>query len=112
MNNFNEYLIQYSINYSILLQIIVQHQNLLIRQHSNINYTLLSNDNGFLNFHPNYFDQRTLVTRFQMNETKPPSVQTVKKSVLSIMGLLSLLGEQQVHVDYLSANSEGLHCLT
>ncbi|XP_063963644.1 alpha-L-iduronidase-like isoform X2 [Lytechinus pictus] len=84
---------------AIVAKIILQHQNEMIRKHTNIRYTLLSNDNGFLNFHPYYFDQRTLVTRFQMNETKPPSVQTIKKPVLSIMGLLSLLGEQQVEVN-------------
>lgn len=79
----------------------------MIREHTNISYELLSNDNGFLNWHPNYFDQRTLVTRFQMNETKPPSVQTIKKPVLSIMGLLSLLGEQQAEVDDLSYRVKG-----
>ncbi|XP_030841888.1 alpha-L-iduronidase [Strongylocentrotus purpuratus] len=87
---------------AIVAKIILQHQNKMIREHTNISYELLSNDNGFLNWHPNYFDQRTLVTRFQMNETKPPSIQTIKKPVLSIMGLLSLLGEQQVEVDDLS----------
>ncbi|XP_030841908.1 alpha-L-iduronidase-like [Strongylocentrotus purpuratus] len=92
---------------AIVAKIILQHQNKMIREHTDISYELLSNDNGFLNWHPNYFDQRTLVTRFQMNETKPPSVQTIKKPVLSIMGLLSLLGEQQVEVDDLSYRVKG-----
>ena len=81
-----------------LLQIIAQHQNLLISQHPNVNYALLSNDNGFLNFNPNFFTQRTLVARFQMNLTHPPSIQTIKKPVLSVMGLLALLGDTQVDV--------------
>ncbi|XP_072177683.1 alpha-L-iduronidase-like [Diadema setosum] len=83
---------------AIVAKIIVQHQDQLIRQHPDFLFTLLSNDNGFLNFYPSYFDQRTLVARFQMNKTTPPSVQTVKKPVLSLMGLLSLLGERQVLV--------------
>ena len=61
-----------------------------------MNYALLSNDNGFLNFNPHFFTQRTLVARFQMNETHPPSVQTDRKPVLSVMGLLALLGDIQV----------------
>lgn len=75
------------------LQIIIQHQNLLISKANNtINYTLLSNDNAFMNYYPHYFTQRTLTARFQMNNTKPPHVQMVRKPVLTAMGLLALLG--------------------
>ncbi|XP_071792677.1 alpha-L-iduronidase-like isoform X1 [Asterias amurensis] len=83
---------------AVVVKIIAQHQNLLISQHPNVNYALLSNDNGFLNFNPNFFTQRTLVARFQMNLTHPPSIQTIKKPVLSVMGLLALLGDTQVDV--------------
>ncbi|XP_078396502.1 alpha-L-iduronidase isoform X2 [Cetorhinus maximus] len=80
--------------------VIAQHQNLLISNPQNkINFTLLSNDNGFLNYYPNYFTQRTLTARFQMNNTNPPHVQMVRKPVLTIMGLLALLGEKQLEVE-------------
>ncbi|XP_078396513.1 alpha-L-iduronidase isoform X3 [Cetorhinus maximus] len=81
-------------------KVIAQHQNLLISNPQNkINFTLLSNDNGFLNYYPNYFTQRTLTARFQMNNTNPPHVQMVRKPVLTIMGLLALLGEKQLEVE-------------
>ncbi|CAH0559381.1 unnamed protein product [Brassicogethes aeneus] len=60
----------------------------------------LSNDNAFLNYHPYYFTQRTLFSRFQMNETTPPHVQFIKKPVYSVMGMLSFLkGERLVKKD-------------
>lgn len=75
------------------LQVVIQHQNLLISKANNtINYSLLSNDNAFLSYYPHYFTQRTLTARFQMNNTKPPHVQMVRKPVLTAMGLLALLG--------------------
>ncbi|XP_022096558.1 alpha-L-iduronidase-like isoform X2 [Acanthaster planci] len=83
---------------AVVVKVIAHHQNLLIRQRPDVNYALLSNDNGFLDFNPHFFTQRTLVARFQMNETHPPSIQTVRKPVLSVMGLLALLGETQVQV--------------
>ncbi|XP_041053900.1 alpha-L-iduronidase isoform X3 [Carcharodon carcharias] len=80
--------------------VIAQHQNLLISNpQKKINFTLLSNDNGFLNYYPNYFTQRTLTARFQMNNTNPPHVQMVRKPVLTVMGLLALLGEKQLEVE-------------
>lgn len=51
----------------------------------------LSHDNSFLNFHPNYFTQRTLIARFQMNNTTPKHNQFVQKPVFSALGLLSNL---------------------
>ncbi|XP_067897828.1 alpha-L-iduronidase [Heterodontus francisci] len=85
---------------AMVVKVIAQHQNLLISNPQNtINFTLLSNDNGFLNYYPNYFTQRTLTARFQMNNTKPPHVQMVRKPVLTIMGLLALLGEKQLEVE-------------
>ncbi|XP_066566970.1 alpha-L-iduronidase isoform X2 [Amia ocellicauda] len=81
-------------------KVIAQHQNLLIASPANtINYTLLSNDNAFLNYHPHYFTQRTLTARFQMNNTRPPHMQLLRKPVLTVMGLLSLLGEKQISAD-------------
>lgn len=75
-------------------QVIQQHQDLLLADpNSTINYTLLSNDNAFLSYHPFPFTQRTLTARFQVNNTQPPHVQLVRKPVLTAMGLLALLGE-------------------
>lgn len=58
-----------------------------------VRYALLSNDNAFLSFHPHPFAQRTLTARFQVNDTRPPHVQLLRKPVLTAMGLLALLGE-------------------
>ncbi|MBN3310643.1 IDUA iduronidase, partial [Amia calva] len=85
---------------AMVAKVIAQHQNLLIASPANtINYTLLSNDNAFLNYHPHYFTQRTLTARFQMNNTRPPHMQLLRKPVLTVMGLLSLLGEKQISAD-------------
>ncbi|XP_025954395.1 alpha-L-iduronidase isoform X2 [Dromaius novaehollandiae] len=91
---------------SLHKKVIIQHQNLLISKPNNtINYTLLSNDNAFISYYPHYFTQRTLTARFQMNNTKPPHVQMVRKPVLTVMGLLALLGEKQIFAEV--NNSEG-----
>ncbi|CAG5920346.1 unnamed protein product [Menidia menidia] len=82
---------------AMVVKVISQHQNLLLANpNSTINYTLLSNDNAFLSYHPHPFTQRTLTARFQVNNTQPPHVQLVRKPVLTVMGLLALLGETQV----------------
>ncbi|KAM6226921.1 alpha-L-iduronidase isoform 4-T4 [Spheniscus humboldti] len=91
---------------AMVVKVIIQHQNLLISKANNsINYTLLSNDNAFLSYYPHYFTQRTLTARFQMNNTKPPHVQMVRKPVLTVMGLLALLGEKQIFAEV--SSSEG-----
>uniref|UniRef100_A0A7N8WYM6 Alpha-L-iduronidase n=1 Tax=Mastacembelus armatus TaxID=205130 RepID=A0A7N8WYM6_9TELE len=82
---------------AMVAKIINQHQDLLIADpNSTINFTLLSNDNAFLSYHPHPFTQRTLTARFQVNNTQPPHVQLIRKPVLTVMGLLVLLGETQV----------------
>ncbi|XP_019346255.1 alpha-L-iduronidase isoform X2 [Alligator mississippiensis] len=92
---------------AMVVKIIIQHQNLLISKANNtINYTLLSNDNAFMNYYPHYFTQRTLTARFQMNNTKPPHVQMVRKPVLTAMGLLALLGETQIFADVYNSKGE------
>ncbi|NXW18389.1 IDUA iduronidase, partial [Circaetus pectoralis] len=92
---------------AMVLKVIIQHQNLLIAKANNtINYTLLSNDNAFLSYYPHYFTQRTLTARFQMNNTKPPHVQMVRKPVLTVMGLLALLGEKQIFAEVNSSEGE------
>lgn len=78
---------------------ISQHQDLLIADVNNtINFTLLSNDNAFLSYHPHQFTQRTLTARFQINNTHPPHVQFVRKPVLTAMGLLALLGATRLFI--------------
>ncbi|XP_071587319.1 alpha-L-iduronidase isoform X2 [Heliangelus exortis] len=95
---------------AMVVKVIIQHQNLLIsRANNTINYTLLSNDNAFLSYYPHYFTQRTLTARFQMNNTKPPHVQMVRKPVLTVMGLLALLGEKQIFADVNSSESGSTH---
>ncbi|XP_028313276.1 alpha-L-iduronidase [Gouania willdenowi] len=82
---------------AMVVKVIKQHQDVLLANpNSTINYTLLSNDNAFLSYHPHPFTQRTLTARFQINNTQPPHVQLIRKPVLTVMGLLALLGDTQV----------------
>uniref|UniRef100_A0A2K5UZF4 Alpha-L-iduronidase n=1 Tax=Macaca fascicularis TaxID=9541 RepID=A0A2K5UZF4_MACFA len=68
---------------AMVVKVIAQHQNLLLANTSStIPYALLSNDNAFLSYHPHPFAQRTLTARFQ--------------PVLTAMGLLALLDEEQL----------------
>ncbi|CAJ1068157.1 alpha-L-iduronidase [Xyrichtys novacula] len=90
---------------AMVVKVIHQHQDLLLSDpNSSINYTLLSNDNAFLSYHPHQFTQRTLTARFQVNNTHPPYVQLIRKPVLTVMGLLALLGETQVLAQVLSSS--------
>ena len=66
-----------------------------------LEYGLLSFDNAFLNYNlnsssVNVFDQRTMVARFQMNESKPYRAETVRKQSINTHALLGLLGDQQL----------------
>ncbi|KAM6931295.1 alpha-L-iduronidase [Xenentodon cancila] len=89
---------------AMVVKVIKQHQDLLLANPNNtINYSLLSNDNAFLSYHPHPFTQRTLTARFQVNNTHPPHVQLIRKPVLTVMGLLALLGETQVLAQVLSS---------
>lgn len=82
---------------AMVIKVIGQHLEFLRSGRSpSMNYSLLSNDNAFMNYSPHYFTQRTLTARFQVNNTKPPHVQMVRKPVLTVMGLLALLGETQI----------------
>jgi L-iduronidase len=74
----------------------VEHQYRL--KYFGIDYALLSNDNAFLSYQPFPFTQRTLLARFQVNTTRPPHVQFIRKPIYVVMGLLSMLGEEQVRV--------------
>ncbi|XP_066905654.1 alpha-L-iduronidase isoform X4 [Halyomorpha halys] len=61
----------------------------------------ISNDNGFLNTPPNFFNQRTLLTRFTDAEGNAHFVQ---KPVYAAMGLLSMLGEDEVQTIFQADN--------
>ncbi|KAG8191014.1 hypothetical protein JTE90_029457 [Oedothorax gibbosus] len=54
-----------------------------------LHFDLLSSDNAFLSYFPNQFTERTLLARFQINNTCPKYTEFVKKPVLTIFGLLS-----------------------
>lgn len=89
---------------AMVVKVIDEHLDYMLSNDSQrMNYSLLSNDNAFMNYYPHYFTQRTLTARFQMNNTKPPHVQMVRKPVLTVMGLLALLGEvhisTQIYID-------------
>ncbi|XP_075705975.1 alpha-L-iduronidase isoform X2 [Rhinoderma darwinii] len=82
---------------AMVIKVIDQHLDIMHSDgNPSMNFSLLSNDNAFMNYYPHYFTQRTLTARFQMNNTKPPHVQMVRKPVLTVMGLLALLGETQI----------------
>lgn len=68
------------------------------------NLESISHDNAFLNFYPNFFTQRTLLARFQMNNTTPKHVQYVQKPVFSALGMLSNLASRAGKVNALNAN--------
>uniref|UniRef100_H0XDM7 Alpha-L-iduronidase n=2 Tax=Otolemur garnettii TaxID=30611 RepID=H0XDM7_OTOGA len=91
---------------AMVVKVIAQHQNLLVaNSSSSIRYTLLSNDNAFLSYHPHPFSQRTLTARFQVNNTCPPHVQLVRKPVLTAMGLLALLDGEQLWAEVSQAGA-------
>lgn len=82
---------------AMVVKVVAQHQNLLLANASSaVRYALLSNDNAFLSYHPHQFSQRTLTARFQVNDTRPPHVQLLRKPVLAAMALLALLDGEQL----------------
>ncbi|KAL5022387.1 hypothetical protein ScPMuIL_001542 [Solemya velum] len=82
---------------AMVAKIIAQHQNIILANgNSSMYYALLSNDNAFLSWYPNQFTERTLLARFQMNNTEVSYTYFVRKPVHSVMGLLAYLGEMQV----------------
>lgn len=47
---------------AMVAAVIAAHQHVMVKQHG-LPLQLLSNDNAFLNYHPYYFTQRTLLAR-------------------------------------------------
>lgn len=74
----------------ILLTIVFQHWNayLLGLLHQ---FESISHDNSFLSYHPFEFSQRTILTRFMMNDTNPKSVKFIQKPVYAALGMLNAL---------------------
>ncbi|XP_043234436.1 alpha-L-iduronidase-like [Amphibalanus amphitrite] len=75
---------------------IIRHQLWRTATGNKYHYSLLSNDNAFLNYHPHYFQQRTLFARFQMNRTSDKHSEFVLKPSFSVMALLAQLGSRQL----------------
>lgn len=91
---------------AMVVKVIAQHQNLLVAANSSaLRYALLSNDNAFLSYHPHPFTQRTLTARFQVNNTRPPHVQLLRKPVLTALGLLALLDGEQLWAEVSQAGA-------
>jgi len=88
---------------AIIAKVICMHQ-----YHFNINsdtvYKLLSNDNAFLSYHPHFFSQRTLNSRFQMNNSNPAYSHLIRKPALTVMSFLSKLGDQQIDLKVTTNN--------
>ncbi|XP_063704831.1 alpha-L-iduronidase isoform X2 [Culicoides brevitarsis] len=57
-----------------------------------INLESISHDNAFLSFYPHQFTQRTLLARFQMNNSNPWHTQFFQKPVFAALGLMANLG--------------------
>ncbi|CRL01954.1 CLUMA_CG015068, isoform A [Clunio marinus] len=74
----------------ILTEIIFSHWQALYDGRMK-NLESISHDNSFLNFYPNFFTQRTLLARFQMNNTTPKHVQFIQKPVFGVLGLIANL---------------------
>jgi len=60
---------------------------------SNLTWGYHANDNAFLNYGDAWFEQRTLVTRFEMNLTG--TVEIIRKPTVNTMAILSLLGDRR-----------------
>ncbi|RWS20635.1 hypothetical protein B4U80_02417, partial [Leptotrombidium deliense] len=78
---------------SIAAEIMIKHIDHYFSKNNSVYFQLLSNDNAFLSYYPYQFEQRTLLARFQMNNTKPQTVQFIKKPIYTALGLFDYLGD-------------------
>lgn len=78
---------------AILVETVFEHWQAILDGRMK-NLESISHDNSFLNFYPNFFTQRTLLARFQMNNTMPRHVQFIQKPVFSALGILSNLARK------------------
>ncbi len=70
----------------------------MISRYPTLNFSLLSNDNAFLNHigvNINPFDQRTLLARFRCGDRDGPSV-FVQKPIFNTAALFGLLGDERM----------------
>jgi len=76
---------------ALVAKVINQHQ-VLLAEDAEVDYALLSNDNGFLGTWGN----RTLVSRFGSEEELAEGrFELIKKPVLNVMALLAMLGDRR-----------------
>lgn len=80
-----------------LISIVLQHWNALWREELS-RFDSLSHDNAFLSYHPHEFQQRTLLARFRMNESRPVSTEFIQKPVYAALGLLGQLASHATKV--------------
>lgn len=80
-----------------LISIVLQHWNALWREDLS-RFLALSHDNAFLSYHPYEFQQRTLLARFRMNESKPVTTEFIQKPVYAALGLLGQLASHATKV--------------
>ncbi|XP_055313832.1 alpha-L-iduronidase [Sitodiplosis mosellana] len=72
----------------MLVSIVLQHWNSFIKGPLK-QLDSISHDNSFLSYHPFEFEQRTMLARFVMNNTK--AVHFIQKPVYAALGMLSSL---------------------
>ncbi|KAG5682536.1 hypothetical protein PVAND_011883 [Polypedilum vanderplanki] len=77
---------------SILVETIFQYWKAKFEKQMT-NLESISHDNSFMNFYPNIFTQRTLLARFQMNNSVPIYSQIIQKPVYSALGLIANLAK-------------------
>jgi hypothetical protein len=71
-------------------------------------YGYHANDNAFLNYGDQWFNQRTLTVRFMMNESVPAGqVEVIKKPGINLMSVLRLLGTQRLPASAIVASGDG-----
>lgn len=78
---------------------------------SRLRFSGLNYDNAYLSHFPYQFTQRTLLARFQVNNTLPPFVQFVKKPIFMTYGLMGLMGEQLLHHSLTFSNNPSVQVI-
>lgn len=79
----------------ILVQIVLQHWNAFI-EGPLVRLVSISHDNSFLSYHPFEFEQRTLLAKFVMNNTKSKTMYFIQKPVYAALGKLNQFSIYQV----------------
>lgn len=87
------------VNYAhTIVSIILQHWNAFLDGSLN-RLESISHDNSFLSYHPFEFVQRTMLSRFAMNNTQPKTVHFVQKPVYAALGMLGSLANQATKLE-------------